>query len=159
MPGGRPPLGPRLVDGLEGPDDEKERLKAILETIAGETPIAEASARLGISEPRFHQLRQRVLEAALEALAPGIPGRPRKEEDPTDTAARVAELQRQVSDLQISLRAAEVRTEIALAMPHLLKDELAKERPKDEDEKKKPPGRGGRGRGGDEGRRKRRKPY
>jgi hypothetical protein len=36
MPGGRPPLGPSNVDLVDGPDDAKARLKAILEAIAGQ---------------------------------------------------------------------------------------------------------------------------
>jgi hypothetical protein len=46
---GRPPEGPKLVDRLEGPDESKKRLRAILETIAGKRTIDDVCEELGIS--------------------------------------------------------------------------------------------------------------
>ena len=43
----RPPKGPKLVDSLEGDEHTKARLRVVLETITGETPIAEAVALAG----------------------------------------------------------------------------------------------------------------
>ena len=116
---GRHPSGPSLVDGLEGPDEAKRRLKVILETIASGRPIAEACAELGIGEAAFHNLRKQALEAAVEGLAPRPAGRPRKDADPEQR--RIQELTDQNDQLRMDLQAARLRTEIAIAMPHLLK--------------------------------------
>jgi transposase-like protein len=120
MPAGRPPEKLGHVDRLEGPDRLKERLRMILATLTGERTVQEAAHELGVSEARFHELRRQSLQGALEGIAPGRPGRPRKEE-PIE-ASRVRELEREVDDLKVDLQAARVRTEIALTMPHLLRD-------------------------------------
>lgn len=122
MPGGRPPSGPELVSRLDGDDEARERLRVVLETIAGRLTIKDACARLSMSEARFHQIRERALKAALDGLAPGAPGRPRNE--PSAEGARVLELEQQVGELEEELVAAQTRTEIALAAPHLLRAEL-----------------------------------
>jgi transposase-like protein len=109
------------VSGLRGPAESKLRLRVILETLSGERTVAEACAELEISEARFHQLRQQALEGALKGLSPGKAGRPRKEEPVVP--GQVEELEQEVRDLEVDLQAARVRTELALAMPHLLKKE------------------------------------
>ncbi len=119
MARGRPPSGPNLVGGLDGPDEAKRRLRVILETVAGTRTIAEACAELGISEAAFHNLRKQALEAAVEGLAPRPAGRPRKDADPEQR--RIRELEEQVFLLRKDLQAARIREEIAVAMPHLLK--------------------------------------
>src|SRR5262249_58068198 len=74
---------------------------------------AEACARLGLSEQRFDQLRPQVLRAGLETLEPRRAGRrPR-----AVPAADLQALQARVTELEIELRAARVREEIALALP------------------------------------------
>ena len=116
---GRKPDGPNLADRLEGPDESKRRLKVILETISGQRTIADAAAAIGVGEARFHELRNHVLQAALGALEPkpaGRPAQPRSEPDP-----KVAELEAQVRELDLELRASQVREQIALTMPHILK--------------------------------------
>ena len=116
---GRHPLGPNLVDGLEGPDEAKRRLKVILETVAGSRPIAEACAELGVCEAAFHNLRKQALAGAVASLAPRPPGRPRQDSDPEQQ--RIRELEEQVFRLKMDLQAARIREELAIAMPHLLK--------------------------------------
>jgi hypothetical protein len=118
MARGRRPSGPKLVERLQGSATAKTRLQVVLETLAGQRSIARACALLGIGEARFHELRTEVLQAALAQLEPGSPGRPRQETP--ESAARVAALEAQLLDLRIDLKAAQVREEIALAMPHLL---------------------------------------
>lgn len=118
---GRPPKGVEHVSGLEGPEETKRRLRVILETLSGERTVAQACAELEIGEARFHTLRQQALQGALEGLRPGRAGRPRKEEPVAP--GRVEELEQEVRDLEVDLQAARVRTELALAMPHLLKQE------------------------------------
>ena len=116
---GRPPAGPGLVEGVEGPDEAKRRLRVILETVSGTRQVADACAELGISEAAFHNLRQQALAAAVEGLAPRPAGRPRKDGDPEQR--RIRELEEQVFVLKKDLQAARIREEIAIAMPHLLK--------------------------------------
>jgi hypothetical protein len=129
MSAGRPPSGPNLVEGMEGDPGAKERLRTILEVNAGRLSVDAACERLKVSAARFHVLREEAFAAALEALSPGAPGRPRKEVPPE--AARIADLERELRELKIDLRAAETRTEIALTMPHLL------HRPEEKEEKKR----------------------
>jgi transposase len=126
------------VDRLRGTREAKRRLRVVLETVTGELSVREACERLDLSEARFHQIRQQALEGALEGLRPAAPGRPRKPEA-SAAPSRVEELEREVQDLRIDLQAARVRTEIALTMPHLLRDEGKKNR-----SKKAKPKRGGR---------------
>lgn len=126
MGAGRPPRGLRQVERLEGSTERKERLRAILATLTGEATIAEACAQVGVSAARFHALRAQVLEGALSALTPGQSGRPRQAA--TASPSRVEELERQVHELQIELQAARVRTELALALPQLLRKKKASPR-------------------------------
>jgi transposase-like protein len=116
---GRPPLGPRLVDSLEIPEDTQRKLRLILETIAGQKTLAEAAQELSISETRFHVIRQEALLGAATALEPGNPGRP-----PTQkliTSDELDRLRRDVVDLKAAMAASEIREEIAVLMPHLLR--------------------------------------
>lgn len=107
------------MDRLEGEPEGRRRLRVILEVTSGLMTVAEACHRLGVSEARFHALRRQALEGALRSLAPAPAGRPRKRQP--EAASRVEELERQVRKLQVELQTALVRTELALAMPHLLK--------------------------------------
>ena len=90
----------------------------ILRTVAGACRVQEACEELGVSEARFHQLRQEALQAALDGLTPRPPGRPAA--PPAD--ARVAELERQNEALRLELLAAQTREEIALVLPRLAGD-------------------------------------
>jgi hypothetical protein len=108
----------RLVARLDGSAEARGRLAVFLETLAGRRTRGEAALALGISERRFHALRGRLLQAALEALEPRSPGR--RAQPGEQTVGQVADLQGQVRDLRLDLRASQIREEIALAMPHLL---------------------------------------
>ena len=132
---GRPPKGAGLVEQLEGSEAAKERLKQILKTFTGELTVAEASRMLGIGEARFHALRCEMLEAATQALEPKAKGRPAAPE-PTQEKRELTELKEQVDDLTVELKAAHIRTKIALVMPHLL---VSEEELEAEDSKKKSP--------------------
>src|SRR5262245_41423026 len=93
---GRRPAGPAYVDQLDGSAIAKERLKVVLETIAGTCRVQEACRRLGICEQRFHQLRQEALEAALAGIEPGTPGR--RPHTLTPAEDQVRDLQEQLAD-------------------------------------------------------------
>ena len=112
---GRYPSGPEYVDvqHLHGSAQAKERLRVILETMMGKWRVGEACDRLGICEQRFRQLRAELLQAALERLEGRPAGRPRRPEEPQDTVA----LRRQLEAMQLELHVAQVREEIALALP------------------------------------------
>jgi hypothetical protein len=121
---GRPPVGLAHVDRLDAPEEVKERLRVVLATLAGEMTAQDACAYLGISSSRLHEMRREALEGALAGLTPGRAGRPRSTGGPADE--EVTRLEQKISDLEDDLEAALVRTEIALAMPHLLTKESKK---------------------------------
>ena len=79
----------------------------------GQWRVGEACERLGICEQRFRQLRAELLQAALERLEGRPAGRPRRPEEPEDTVA----LRRQLEAMQRELHVAQMREEIALALP------------------------------------------
>jgi hypothetical protein len=113
---GRKPAGPQYVDGLEGSAQAKERLKVVLETLAGSCRVQQACRRLGVGEARFHELRQQALAAALAGLEPRPAGRP-PAAGPAPPATEVAALRAQVVELEVAVRAAQTREEIALVLP------------------------------------------
>src|SRR5262249_10574299 len=138
---GRRPSGPEYVDHLDGSETAKERLKVVLETLAGRCRVQEACARLGISEPPFHQLRTQILEAALNGLEPQTPGRKPQTLPPGEAEVRL--LQEQLAEQDFELRAARAREEIALTLPRLLQDPttgVANAAPADEKKTPKSPG-------------------
>lgn len=113
-------MGPQLVHHLDGSEVAKDRLKIILETIAGMHTIDEACELLGISEAMFHRLRTQVLQAGLTCLEPRPAGRPSQGHSPEHQ--RIAELEAALQEKDTELKATEVRLEIAQAMPQLIKD-------------------------------------
>ena len=112
---GRYPAGAELVEQLDGSAKAKERLRVILETMSGLGRVQEACARLGISEQRYRQLRQALLQGALDSLEDRPSGRPRQPQESAETAA----LRQQVAELQRERQVAQVREEIALALPQV----------------------------------------
>lgn len=121
MTRGRPGKGEGHVDGLEGTEESKQRMKVILETLSGTLTVKEAATRLRLSESRFHALRQEKLQAWLDATAPRAPGRPPSEEEVD--VGEVDALRSKVKELELDLQVSRTRTEIALTMPHVLKEE------------------------------------
>jgi hypothetical protein len=116
MPGGRPPKGPELVDGLEGSADAKARLRAALATLVGTKTIAEACEELGLKEAMLHVLRKRALQGALAALEAKPLGRPRKR---SEEAGEREALERENAALRWKLKEAELREELMAALPAL----------------------------------------
>jgi len=119
MPGGRKPKGPALVDGIDGGPEAKRKLKVILETIAGSKPVAEACQELGVAEAMFHKLRTEWLEGSLKLLEPKALGRPPKEKGVE--VDQLARLEEENVRLQRELRATQLKADIALSMPHILR--------------------------------------
>jgi transposase-like protein len=115
---GRPSLGPSLADKVEGSEQAKERLKLILQTIAGDLSVSDACKQLGLSEARFHELRQQWMQDACASLEPKPLGRPK--ETTIEEEVELLRLHRENQKLKMHLRAAQIREEIAIAMPHVL---------------------------------------
>jgi hypothetical protein len=112
---GRRPAGPDYVDGLEGSQVARHRLKVILQTLKGERRLSEACAELNISPQRFHQLREEALTGPLASIEPGSPGRPPN--TPTPEAERIRALEAELSAKEVELKAAQARAEIATILP------------------------------------------
>jgi len=119
MARGRPPLGAELVQQLDGSPQARHRLLVILQTLSGELAVAAACRLLSLGSTRFHQVRRQALQETLEALEPRPRGRPAARPGPQDE--RIAELEQQVQFLMMDLRAAQIREELALALPHLVR--------------------------------------
>jgi len=119
----RPANGDKMIESLPGTPQAKARLAAIMATLYGGTPIPEACGELGISEARFHGMRKEFLASSLEILERKPAGR----KPAGATPERLAELEDENEILRVELEAARIRTEIALAMPHLLKERLDQE--------------------------------
>lgn len=114
---GRRPLGPALVDHLDGSARAKERLTLILGTIAGQVSVVRACEILDVSEAMFYKLRNRVLRVCLEDLEPKPRGRP--PQLVTDDGQRATELAKEVRALEDELAAETVRLELARVLPQL----------------------------------------
>lgn len=108
-----------LVRPLEGSAEAKARLVMFLQTLSGRRTIGNAAQELGLSERRVYAMRNRLLQAALDGLEPRPVGRPVIHEAESDR--RVAVLEAETRTLRMDLRAAQIREEIALAMPHLIR--------------------------------------
>jgi transposase-like protein len=116
---GRPPVGLGHVDRIEGPEDLKERLRAVLATLTGEMTVEQACEQLSVGPSRLHEMRRQALDGALVGLMPGRAGRP---------PARIGTkpdrehgLEQRVRELEADLHGALVRSELALAVPHLFR--------------------------------------
>jgi transposase-like protein len=119
---GRKPIGASLVERLEGSERAKSRLKAILETLSGQRTIPEVCEELGIHESMFHRVRSEVLQTALDRLEPRPLGRPSQ---PPLQDLRAAEMEEENLRLQLELKAAEVRRELAEKLPRLARSQEA----------------------------------
>jgi transposase-like protein len=137
----RPPEGVGHVDRLEGPEDVKRRLRVLMETLLGQKSVQEACEELGVSESRLHEMRREALVGALGALLPKPSGRPPKVEP---TTPRERQLEERIGELEVDLQAALVRTELALAMPHLFRRDAKKNpRGRKTEKRRTPRGSGG----------------
>jgi hypothetical protein len=114
---GRKPTGAQLVERLEGSTHAKGRLKVILETLSGSKTIPQACAELGIQESMFHKLRGQVLQTAVDRLEPRPAGR--KPHLTSAEVQRIEELEAELLQTRIDLKAAEIQRELAVALPRL----------------------------------------
>ncbi len=110
---GRPPLGTKLLDSLEGSALAKSRARAILATISGEWTTIEATKFLDCNEAHFHALRKRTLREMIQGLEPRAPGRKPKVIDPRDE--EIARLQNELERTRAALQTLDVRLQLAAA--------------------------------------------
>ncbi len=136
MAGGRPPLGPALVETLDGPEEAKRRLRAILEVLSREKSVETACAELGIERARFYQLERAALLAALGGLEPKPPGRPPRPA-PSEAELEVERLRERLAQAKFDALAATVREEVATAMPYVLESLEAREKKRHERNRRK----------------------
>jgi len=122
---GRPPLGLGHIDRLSGSDQAKARLKVMVDTLTGEKTVAAACFELGLSEARFHELRDETLAGAISLLEPKPLGRP-PTPGPTDAERELLRLQKENRRLKLEAHAAVIREEIAMVMPHVLQPRIQK---------------------------------
>ena len=101
------------VDAIEASAQAKQRTKMILKTVFAGSRVGEACTALDICPQRFQQLREEVLQAALASMEVQPGGRRRRPLESEEMAALRAELE----ELKLALHLAQVRAEIALAMP------------------------------------------
>jgi hypothetical protein len=104
---------------MDGSEEAKRRLKVILEVLGGKRTVKSACEELGIGEARYHELEWTALQGAVDSLEPKPAGRPVTATSPSDP--KLAAVEEEVKELRIGLRAAQIREEIAVVMPHLLK--------------------------------------
>lgn len=116
---GRPVLGAKLAQGTEGSNLAQRRLEVLLSTLAGTMTIDQACRELGIGRSRFHALRAQFLQQAAGWLEPRSRGR--RAHVPDEREVRLGQLRQQIARLKLDLYAAQVREELALVMPHVLK--------------------------------------
>jgi hypothetical protein len=117
-----------MVEHFDADPNAKRRLQVLLQTISGEISVPDACNQLNISQARFFELRATMLEAALHSLEPKPAGRPVHPIDPA--SQHIEQLEQQILDLRVHLHAAQLREEIALAMPHLAKRQRSKSKKK-----------------------------
>lgn len=107
--------GIRLVDGLDGSELAKSRLKAVLLTLTGEQTVIEAARSLGWKEAYFYRVRDGALQAALSALEPKKRGRKPRAPDPQ--AERIRELEEELRRVGASFEVAQAQIALALGRP------------------------------------------
>ena len=98
----------------------------ILETVAGTCTVEEACEKLGVGPAAFYKLRERTLEDAAASLEPRKVGRPKKQKSPEQQ--EIEKLRQELFETRFELQAARIREEIAVVMPHLLRDKSGKRR-------------------------------
>jgi hypothetical protein len=112
---GRRPVGPELAERLDGSAAACRRMRVILGTIAGTLRVREACEQLGICEQRFETLRATAIRAGIAALEARPIGRPPKVL--SEAQAEIARLRERIAELDAQLQVAQVRAELADALP------------------------------------------
>ena len=123
---GRRPVGPELVERLEGSTQARHRMRVILETLSGRMRVTEACAKLGICSQRFESLRAEAIGAGIAVLEPKPKGRPAR----TEQQPEVVQLEQRVAELEAELKVLRVRAELAGRLPNRHRKVAKKSRPR-----------------------------
>lgn len=123
---GRFPYSLADVDKLPYSETARQRFQCIVQTLNGKLRVLEACALLGISEPRFEQLRQQVVEGSLAGLEPRQGGR--KAKVPSPEEAKIQQLQAENARLRQEMQVRKTREEIALAIGRVAPEADAEEK-------------------------------
>jgi hypothetical protein len=113
-----------LLDAFEGSAEDKERVRRIMPTVFGSARVHETCEELGIGETRFRQLRDLMLQGALDAIKARPAGRPSQRH--VVDGERNRELEQQLAETKLELQEALVRAEVALILPQRTEEEPAK---------------------------------
>lgn len=111
----RPNKGLGHVTSQPGDPETKRRACGILSTVCGLRPVDEVCHELGIGRTHFDELRRRMLQGALAAIAPRPVGRPPRrsavsEAEVAAMHARIAALERENQILRAQVDLASVTT-------------------------------------------------
>jgi hypothetical protein len=88
-----------------------------LQTISGTLPVKEACEILGVSESRFHQIREEILRNAVTSQEPSPKGRPPdRSEVPGEVLAELEGLRARNEALEDSLKRESVRADLGEIM-------------------------------------------
>ena len=117
---GRPTKGSDIVSKFDASQEARKKVRFVLETLAGKTSVKHAADSLGVSESRFHQIRDEILAGMLDAAEPKPVGRPKKEPAETD---EVAALKKNLADVKLELHVSRLRELLDAAFPDLVKRE------------------------------------
>lgn len=107
--------GAGLVDRLDGSEQAKAWLRAIVQTLAGELTVGDAARSLHCNEAYFYRVRGRGLQTMLADLEPKRPGKRPTEPDPQ--AERIEQLEEELRRAKGALEAASARVTLALGVP------------------------------------------
>lgn len=118
MPAGRPTEGLEHIDRVHGSFEAKHRLKTIVLTLSGDVTVVEACERLRIRSSRFHVIRTRALQAAVEDLEPHQAGRPHSAAHAS--SERVRELEVRLEQTEKELRHERAQSAIALVTSRMV---------------------------------------
>jgi hypothetical protein len=122
---GRPHQGAELVEKLDECSDEaRQRLKVIVQTLAGEITVEQACEILNINRSAFNKLRSQFIANAAALLEPKKPGRKKREVSVEQMENQ--KLRAENERLKFQLKAQQLREEIGILMPHLLRKPVKK---------------------------------
>lgn len=120
MAQGRPTKGSDIVTKFEASQEAEKKVRFVLETLAGKTSVKDAAAALGVSESRFHQIRDQLLAGMLDAAEPKSVGRPKKApEEPQE----VTDLKQKLAEVKLELHMSRLRELLGAAFPDLVRRE------------------------------------
>src|SRR5262245_59064656 len=114
---GRTPVGPELAERLDGSTLARQRMRVILETLAGRRRVQDACEQLGICEQRFETLRTTAIRAGIEALE--LKPADRTPKVLSEAQAEIARLRERIAELEAELAAASIRAELAATLPRV----------------------------------------